>query len=85
MIALGTPQTARLQSQIGEALSHIASLDFPDKWEGLIDVSKYIVSCHKMALARAASGCVLRAPVKIRRSWCKRWLIQLTSFRQASM
>ncbi|WWC58466.1 uncharacterized protein I303_101008 [Kwoniella dejecticola CBS 10117] len=37
MIALGTPQTARLQSQIGEGLSHIASLDFPSQWEGLCD------------------------------------------------
>ncbi|KAL1410407.1 importin-alpha export receptor [Vanrija albida] len=37
MIALGTPQTAKLQSQIGEGLSTIAGLDFPDKWEGLID------------------------------------------------
>jgi exportin-2 (importin alpha re-exporter) len=39
MIALGTPATARLQSQISEALSTIATLDFPDDWEGLIDVS----------------------------------------------
>ena len=38
MIALGTPATARLQSQISEALSTIATLDFPDDWEGLIDV-----------------------------------------------
>lgn len=38
MIALGTPGTARLQSQISEALSTIATLDFPDEWEGLIDV-----------------------------------------------
>ncbi|WWD17783.1 hypothetical protein CI109_102225 [Kwoniella shandongensis] len=37
MIALGTAQTARLQSQIGEGLSHIASLDFPNEWEGLCD------------------------------------------------
>lgn len=39
MISLGTPQTARLQSQIGEGLATIASSDFPDKWEGLVDVS----------------------------------------------
>ncbi|OCF31081.1 importin-alpha export receptor [Kwoniella heveanensis BCC8398] len=37
MISLGTPQTARLQSQIGEGLSHIATLDFPNEWEGLCD------------------------------------------------
>ncbi|KAK4688334.1 exportin-2 (importin alpha re-exporter), partial [Tremellales sp. Uapishka_1] len=37
MIGLGTPKTAILQSQIGEGLSTIASLDFPDKWEGLCD------------------------------------------------
>lgn len=41
MIALGTPETARLQSQIGEGLSHIASVDFPDQWEGLVDVSSF--------------------------------------------
>jgi exportin-2 (importin alpha re-exporter) len=39
MIELGTPQTANLQSQIGEGLSTIASVDFPEKWEGLVDVS----------------------------------------------
>lgn len=39
MIALGTPKTQRLQAQIGEGLSTIASSDFPEKWEGLIDVS----------------------------------------------
>jgi exportin-2 (importin alpha re-exporter) len=39
MISLGTPQTARLQSQIGEALSYIASIDFPEQWPTLIDVS----------------------------------------------
>lgn len=39
MIALGTPQTARLQSQIGEGLSTIASIDFPEQWEGLVGVS----------------------------------------------
>jgi len=39
MIALGTPATARLQSQIGEALSVIAAQDFPENWEGLCDVS----------------------------------------------
>nr|ODO02723.1 hypothetical protein L204_01462 [Cryptococcus depauperatus CBS 7855] len=37
MISLGTPQTAKLQSQIGEGLSYIASLDFPNDWEGLCD------------------------------------------------
>lgn len=43
MIALGTPKTQRLQAQIGEGLSTIASSDFPEKWEGLIDVS-----CHRL-------------------------------------
>ncbi|OCF55372.1 importin-alpha export receptor [Kwoniella mangroviensis CBS 10435] len=37
MISLGTSQTAKLQSQIGEGLSHIATLDFPAEWEGLCD------------------------------------------------
>jgi exportin-2 (importin alpha re-exporter) len=44
MIDLGTPATARLQSQIGEALSTIATLDFPEQWEGLVDVSVQIPS-----------------------------------------
>ena len=44
MIALGTPQTARLQSQIGEGLSTIASLDFPEEWEGLVDVGEMSLS-----------------------------------------
>jgi exportin-2 (importin alpha re-exporter) len=43
MISLGTPGTAKLQSQISEALSTIATLDFPEEWEGLIDVS---YCCH---------------------------------------
>jgi len=42
MIALGTPTTARLQSQIGEALSVIAAQDFPENWEGLCDVSEHL-------------------------------------------
>ncbi|ORY33698.1 Cse1-domain-containing protein [Naematelia encephala] len=37
MIALGTPQTARLQAQIGEGLATVASKDFPERWEGLVD------------------------------------------------
>lgn len=39
MISLGTPATAKLQSQVGEALSTIASQDFPEEWNGLVDVS----------------------------------------------
>lgn len=45
MIALGTPKTQRLQAQIGEGLSTIASSDFPEKWEGLIDVSYHRLCC----------------------------------------
>ncbi|WVN87912.1 uncharacterized protein L203_103109 [Cryptococcus depauperatus CBS 7841] len=37
MISLGTPQTAKLQSQIGKGWGYIISLDFPDDWEGLCD------------------------------------------------
>ncbi|RXK37557.1 importin-alpha export receptor [Tremella mesenterica] len=37
MISLGTPATAKLQSQIGEGLSTIATLDFPEQWQGLVD------------------------------------------------
>ena len=39
MIALGSPATAKLQAQIGEGLATIAERDFPDEWEGLVDVS----------------------------------------------
>ncbi len=39
MIALGNTTTARLQSQIGEGLSTIAEKDFPEEWDGLVDVS----------------------------------------------
>jgi exportin-2 (importin alpha re-exporter) len=39
MISLATPQTALLQKQIGEGLTVVAELDFPHKWEGLVDVS----------------------------------------------
>lgn len=39
MIALGTPQTARLQAQVGEGLATVASCDFPERWEKLVDVS----------------------------------------------
>lgn len=38
MISLATPATSRLQSQIGEGLSTIAASDFPEQWEGLVDV-----------------------------------------------
>nr|ODN90508.1 hypothetical protein L203_01617 [Cryptococcus depauperatus CBS 7841] len=41
MISLGTPQTAKLQSQIGKGWGYIISLDFPDDWEGLCDVCGY--------------------------------------------
>lgn len=39
MIALGNPATAKLQAQIGEGLATIAEKDFPEEWEGLVDVS----------------------------------------------
>ena len=39
MIALGNPATARLQAQIGEGLATIAEKDFPEEWDGLVDVS----------------------------------------------
>ena len=39
MIALGNPATSRLQAQIGEGLATVAEKDFPDEWDGLVDVS----------------------------------------------
>lgn len=54
MISLGTPATARLQSQVGEALSTIASQDFPDEWTGLVDVRTNLRTLsHPLASAYA--------------------------------
>lgn len=39
MINLARPQTALLQAQIGEGLATVASYDFPDEWNNLVDVS----------------------------------------------
>lgn len=41
MVSLSTPggPAARLQSQIGEAVAEIASVDFPERWPNLLDVS----------------------------------------------
>ena len=44
MIALGTPATALLQAQVGEGLATIAEIDFPDQWNGLVDVSAALFS-----------------------------------------
>lgn len=41
MVSLSTPggPAAKLQSQIGEAVAEIASVDFPERWPNLLDVS----------------------------------------------
>lgn len=39
MIHLARPQTTLLQAQIGEGLASVASHDFPDQWDSLVDVS----------------------------------------------
>lgn len=41
MVSLSTPggPAAKLQSQIGEAVDEIASVDFPERWPNLLDVS----------------------------------------------
>jgi hypothetical protein len=45
MVSLSTPggPAARLQSQIGEAVAEIASVDFPERWPNLLDVSGFLV------------------------------------------
>jgi hypothetical protein len=45
MVSLSTPggPAARLQSQIGEAVAEIASVDFPERWPNLLDVSDFLV------------------------------------------
>jgi hypothetical protein len=40
MVSLSTPALSRLQAQVGEAVAEVAGVDFPDRWEGLIDVSE---------------------------------------------
>jgi hypothetical protein len=42
MVSLSTPggPAAKLQSQIGEAVAEIASVDFPERWPNLLDVSR---------------------------------------------
>ena len=35
-----------LQVQVGEAIAIMAEADFPDNWQGLIDVSDYPVRIH---------------------------------------
>ena len=51
MIALGSPGTARLQAQIGEGLATVAERDFPEEWDGLVDVRSF-----KPYEARARAG-----------------------------
>jgi exportin-2 (importin alpha re-exporter) len=41
MLALSNPQDKTIRSQVAEAVSLIAGLDFPAKWPDLIDVRKY--------------------------------------------
>jgi hypothetical protein len=45
MVSLSTPggPAARLQSQIGEAVAEIASVDFPERWPNLLDVSDFVL------------------------------------------
>ena len=48
MIALGSKETTMIQAQIGEGLSTIAEMDFPDQWEGLVDVSLWISNKYRL-------------------------------------
>lgn len=61
MISLGSAQTAKVQSQIGEALAHVASIDFPLQWEGLIDVS---VATVWRVERRGVEGCAVSAAIE---------------------
>lgn len=42
MLALSAPQDKAIRAQVAESVSLIAQLDFPVKWENLIDVRPYI-------------------------------------------
>lgn len=39
MVSLSTSESSRLQAQLGEAVSEVASYDFPEKWPTLVTVS----------------------------------------------
>jgi exportin-2 (importin alpha re-exporter) len=56
MVSLSTPggPAAKLQSQIGEAVAEIASVDFPERWPNLLDVSY----CDRMRLVWVLMLCV---------------------------
>ena len=56
MIALGSPATAKLQAQIGEGLATVAEMDFPEEWEGLVDVSCSLHILDKSS-QRPGTGC----------------------------
>ncbi len=42
MLALSAPQDKAIRAQVAESVSLIAQLDFPAKWENLIDVRPHI-------------------------------------------
>jgi exportin-2 (importin alpha re-exporter) len=50
MLALSNPADKAIRAQIAESVALIAELDFPDKWNDLIDVSFYDSQC--LATAR---------------------------------
>jgi exportin-2 (importin alpha re-exporter) len=39
MVSLSSPSDKLLRAQIGEAVGLVAAVDFPDRWQDLVDVS----------------------------------------------
>ena len=49
MIVLSNPADKTIRAQVAESVSLIAELDFPEKWENLIDV-RYSLLCFRVAI-----------------------------------
>ena len=49
MIVLSNPADKTIRAQVAESVSLIAELDFPEKWENLIDV-RYSPLCFRVAI-----------------------------------
>lgn len=60
MLALSNPTDKTIRTQIAEAVSLIAELDFPNKWPDLLDVSHMLfLKRHHELITSLAIGCVL--------------------------
>jgi hypothetical protein len=46
MVALSSPNDRPVRAQIAEAVSIVATMDFPEQWPDLIDVSAFSITFH---------------------------------------